>query len=517
VKKLIIITACYLILFMLQGCFPTEMVRIQSDIDSVPKEIKGNFMKVYLNDGGLYVLDDWLIDDQVRLLMGTGKFYNMQRKGGSSGEDVSQQYSISFDDITLVETNKLRFHAGNLAAISIVGVPLALTAFYCITDPKACFGSCPTFYAFHDDDWQLVAEGFSSSILPVFEKKDVDMLYWTKNKDRNFSLKLTNEALETHAIRYAGIIAFPKEEGKRVFATAQGEFRRMENLLSPGECIAPEGNCIADVKEMDHRERFSKAGSQNLAEKEEVVFSFNNPGGKNPGLLISTRQTLLTTYLFYQGLAYTGNYTGYYMSSIENGNNRMKKQVERLWDKLGGIEIYMKTAEGKWQLVEVVEEMGPIAADVHLVKLPVNAPANVTLKLKMTRGLWRIDYLALGEICEEATPVVLNPEAVWNKGMQDEESLQLLNDTTKYLVTFPGDQYRLDYTLPDDRDYEIFLNTKGYYLEWMRDEWLAEQDLVKAKLMLAFPGLFMRKVARAFKNSESQMEDIFWGSRYVQN
>ena len=34
--------------------------------------------------------------------------------------------------------------------------------------------------------------------------------------------------------------------------------------------------------------------------------------------------------------------------------------------------------------------------------------------------------------------------------------------------------------------------------------------------MFAFPGLFMRKAAKEFKKTEAEMEDHFWGSRYVQ-
>ncbi len=399
----------------------------------------------------------------------------------------------------------------------LVGVPYSITAIYCISDPKACFGSCPTFYALNGENWQLVAEGFSSSILPVFEKADIDMLYHIKNEGTDFQLKLTNEALETHVIRHADVLAFPHEEGMRIFATEAGTFYKVRNLLSPASCQAAEGSCLPKVSDMDHLERFSTAGLKSLAEKEEIIVSFSNKKDDSTGLIIGMRQTLLTTYLFYQGLAYTGDHTGYFISCIENGNRQMKNRVNKLWDKLGGIEVWMKTETGKWEPVEVLDEMGPIAADVHLVKLPGHLPANATFKLKMTRGLWRIDYLALGQLCGEASPVVLYPEAVWKENAPDPEALQLLNDTAGYLVTFPGDELLIDYSLPDDRDYELFLHSKGYYLEWMRDEWLPEQHLGKARLMYAFPGMFLRKATKGFKKSEAEMENVFWGSRYVNN
>jgi 3-deoxy-D-manno-octulosonic acid (KDO) 8-phosphate synthase len=88
----------------------------------------------------------------------------------------------------------------------------------------------------NDGNWQLVAEGFSSSILPAFEKSDIDMLYKTKNTGDTLSVKITNEALETHMTKYANLLAFPQNEGEKVFATQRGEFYRMENLVPPLVC-----------------------------------------------------------------------------------------------------------------------------------------------------------------------------------------------------------------------------------------------------------------------------------------
>jgi hypothetical protein len=483
---------------------------------------KNKFLKVHINDGSLYVLDNWVNDSINDVLYGQGIYYNFKRdlissKPKSAVMSDDTQFKICYDEISLIETNLMKFHGGKLASITIVGVPLAIFASYCIINPKACFGSCPTFYTMNDGNWNLVAEGFSSSILPVFEKKDIDMLFWTKNEENKLTIKLTNEALETHVIRYANLLAIPHEEGKRVFAATDGEFYSTKNPVSPLMCSDEHGNCLEKVEKMDHIERFSMADSENLAKREELVFSFDNEKGKKLGLIIGSRQTLLTTYLFYQGLAYSGNYAGFYAASIQNGNKLIKNRVQKLWDKLGGIEIYFKNQSGNWEKIEQIEEMGPIATDVHLIKLPSDIPANATFKLRMTKGLWRIDYLALTEVLSTVTPLTIQPNEIERDGKSDIEALRLLNDTTSYFITWPGDVYLLNYKLPGKSSYEFFLQTKGYYLEWMRDEWLAEQDIKKARFMFAFPGLYMRKAAVEFKKSEADMENVFWGSRYVQN
>lgn len=521
-KHSVIIIISIVSLFLLNNCMPTKVVRELNTPGKFTANSKVKFLKVHMNDGSLFILDDWEINTISKTISGTGSCYNYKRDKISmmikrAESNSVEVYNIGWDDVSLIETNQLLYNSGNLAAIMIPGVPLAILAAYCAINPKACFGSCPTFYTMNNGQWSLVAEGFSSSILPVFEKEDIDMLYWTENCSNRITVKLTNEALETHVIRYVNLQVFPKSNNSRIFSTQEGEFYRVKNLQAPVKCEGMEGNCLDKVILMDHDDRYSMTDSDNLAKKEELIFSFRNNGIENPGLVISSRQTLLTTYLFYQGLAYSGNFAGYFASGIENGNKQMKNQVEKLWDKLGGIEVYLKQESGKWLKIDEIEEMGPIATDSHLVKLPAGLPPNATLKIRMTQGLWRIDYLALGNMVEKVCPITIHPDLVTRENNTDPESLALLSDTTNYLITYPGDEYMINFTLPDNGKYDFFLQTKGYYLEWMRDEWLAEQDLRKARFMFAFPGLYMRKAAKDFKKTEAAMENHFWGSRYVKN
>jgi hypothetical protein len=89
-------------------------------------------------------------------------------------------------------------------------------------------------------------------------------------------------------------------------------------------------------------------------------------------------------------------------------------------------------------------------------------------------------------------------------------------DTARSLVTLPGDEYDLIFRLPADPGrYELFLESRGYYLEWMRQEWLAEEDLPSAARMLFDPSGALRAHAAAYKQREPELERLFWNSRYV--
>ena len=80
----------------------------------------------------------------------------------------------------------------------------------------------------------------------------------------------------------------------------------------------------------------------------------------------------------------------------------------------------------------------------------------------------------------------------------------------------PGDRFDLVYILPTgDIEYDVFLESRGYYLEWMRNEWMAEEDPVKAALMFRYPEMALSYLAPRFKELEPDMEAHFWSSRYA--
>ena len=65
-------------------------------------------------------------------------------------------------------------------------------------------------------------------------------------------------------------------------------------------------------------------------------------------------------------------------------------------------------------------------------------------------------------------------------------------------------------------EYELFLESRGYYLEWIRDEWVADEDLSRATMIFLNPELALRKLAPEFKQVEAEIEELFWNSRYAQ-
>ncbi|MGH7678387.1 MAG: hypothetical protein ACRENU_07980, partial [Gemmatimonadaceae bacterium] len=431
---------------------------------------KSPYLKAHMRSGDVYVLTTWRVDSALRVVSGSGKRYDLNRRA-----DTATLHVVKLDSVALFESNVLQPH-GSVTALAVVSVLSAATTFACAANPKACFGSCPTFYLGDGADALLEAEGFSASVAPSLEATDVDALYRARPTSRRFELRMTNEALETHVVRAARVLAVHRPAGARVFAAASGEFWTATTPVPPSRCSAGEGDCLAAVTAFDDSERFSLADSTNLAAREMIELEFPHVAGDTLGLVISSRQTLLSTFLLYQTLAYMGTRASDWLAALER-NDGLRGRANNVADVLGGIEVQALDGRGRWRPVAEIVETGPLATDTKVIPLPSLPEGASRLRLRLTRGAWRINYLALASLRRAPAPEVLEPKQIIRGGREDADALRRLRDTTIALVTLPGDEYVLVYELPERfEEYELFLQSRGYYLEWMREQWLAEEN-----------------------------------------
>lgn len=516
-----LLPALFVILIFNTRC-ATTLIRELRRPPVTPADSSINDVKVHMKDGSLYVLDILDMDNNSDTAYGFGTYYDKYRdvirtNTDPSGQSIDERFSIALPDIALVEVNQIKNRmTGKIVGISLVSAATIGITAYCLANPKACFGSCPTFYSWDGTDTTLMAEGFSSSILRKYETDDIDMLYLAHPTGNTFDIKLTNEALETHIIRYANIMILPRGDGERVFATEKGEFFQTSDIHTPLSCKTPEGDCLEQLRSMDKKERYSQSDPHNLIAKESIELTFTNVPGDEIGLILGCRQTFMTTYLFYQGLAYLGRSAGYFAARIESGDKLAQRKFDRIKDLLGPIEVFFQDSGGRWIRAGQISESGPIASDVHLLRLPVTGSEEVKIKLRMTKGLWRIDYAALGRLGKETDPIIVEPSAVIAKNNSDAGTVPLLQDPQTPLITLPGDAFEIKYSIPDvGGDYDLFLKSRGYYLEWIRETWLEEENHFKAAVFFGFPGLYLRHAGNDFKKVESVLEESFWNSRYV--
>ena len=474
------------------------------------------FLKAHLKNGDVCIFTDhWIVDQSTNILSGIGHRYDFNRNSKYSGP-----VSIPVDSVAIFETNtKIENpEASRVRALAILAGIDAAMSIYCLANPKACFGSCPTFYLNDKSPLSYAdAEGFSSAISPSMEYGDIDALDCRHLEGGSFSITMKNEALETHCVNNVGVYAYPVSEGERVYQTPGDEFFLCKKTYPISLAMAPEGNVSSMLDSADRKERFSLSDSVDLNSREEIILEFDHMNSKDSlGLLLYFRQTLMTTYFIYSAIGYMGDEVGDIFSKLEESSTLVNTVKNGIRQQLGDIDVYIWDYSGKrWVRESGFYETGPIAVNKQMMPLPawVKGPV-VKIRLVLYNGLWRLDYAALTEISRRVKPELYAPSAVMNKGQADTSALAALLSPDRHLVTMPGNEFTLLYDLPSNPgNYDLFLYSKGYYLEWMRQHWIQDKDIAKLGQMIRSPQRYLKREASNYKKYEKTMEETFWNSR----
>jgi hypothetical protein len=479
------------------------------------------YLKAHIINGDVFIFDDsWQLDTIHWNISGNGTHYDINRKPIQQGS-----LKVHLDSISLFETNKKlkKPESERITALAILLGANAITAGYCIINPKACFGSCPTFYVNENDDFRHSdAEGFSNAILPSLSYFDIDAIGKHQIPGHTFSLTMKNEALETHCVKNVQLLAYPILHHQRVHHTRNDQFFLCEQQYLPTKATAPEGNILPLLLSPDKNERFSMADEKNLNSREHILLEFSNlPTSNQLGLELHFRQTLMTTYFIYSALGYMGDRFSDYLSGIEH-NAKARNQVKKgIKDELGDIDIYTwNDLTTSWEFQGGVYETGPIAINKQLVPLSISSPSShLKIKIVLNKGLWRMDYASLTQIMSEVQPIAISPHEVTINEKKSMTAYEHLLNPEKHLISMPGDAFKLHYTLPQtnlpqtNSQYELFIRSGGYYLEWMREEWLKEKNLLKLYQMVYRPAAYLKKETSNYKTYEKTMEDVFWNSK----
>jgi hypothetical protein len=506
--------AAVAVLFAGACSIPVREPRLHEASAPPPRTEKAPELKVHMKSGELLVLTEWTASPGGDRISGRGRFFDPAR--ASQGEPGWHDVAVA--DVALLETNAPEsIRSLGLGIIATTTALLGSITGACAISPKSCFGSCPTFYledARGREPDRPQAEGFSESIARVLEARDLDALLVTRPPGSEVALVMRNEALETHAVRRVRLVAAPRPEGGRVLAGPGDRLFAAGPLVPPLECRAPEGDCGPALAALDGADRASETDGRDLAAREIVELRFP-PASGTLGVAIAARHTLLSTFLFYQTMAYTGRRSGTVLAAMERGGPEAGRRALGMARALGGIEVEVREGGGAWRPAGTFDEAGPIAGDLRVVPFEAGGSGPIGVRLRLARGHFRIDAVALARLGGEIAPVRVEPLAVERGRSRDERALALLRDGERHLVTRAGDAYRLRFRLPEGgAPFELFLESEGFYYEWMREEWLAEEDVGLAALAVLDPREALRRLAPLYKEREGGLERSFWKSRF---
>lgn len=467
--------------------------------------------RLHMRDGSVYACTRWT--HQGGVIEGEGALYNAERVRVREGT-----FSVRREEVSLIETteSEIRGTDGAIAAMSVVSAASLSVSAFCLSNPKSCFGSCPTFYVPRGGGWTIQAEGFSTSIARTLEADDVDDLPDAVPVDGTVTLAMRDEALETHVTRRVALRVVEGPAG----TTPYRELAR-ERYLALGATRAPEGcsdeAVCRSLAARDGDEHTPGSDGEDLARKTSVTLRYAAPGSARVALALTARNSLMNTYVFYHLLALHGRRAPEFLASIERGDPDSLRALAEYDRLLGGVDVDVRQGRDAWQRVGTLPYIGPIARATRAVGFTLNdATQPVEVRLTFARSHWRLDAARLGPwVASDLSAQTVWPEVTDTRGAARDDVALSLRGEGDPLVTQPGDEYTLRFRVGAPRDgVGYFLHARGYYHEWLREVWLRDENLPLARTYVREPERALRELAAEFHRAEPAMESLFEASRF---
>jgi len=465
--------------------------------------------KLHLWDGRLLVVEGYrVVGDDVT---GVGVAYDPDRVLVGQGS-----FTVPIRAIALVETSEL-IADPRMATLAVVTAASLVATAACIMNPKACFGSCPTFYVPGGGGWHLQAEGFSSSIARSLAAEDTDALVDARPVDGTIVVAMRNEALETHVVQGLRLLVVDGPADSTVLLTHDNRFAALGRTVPPRECAGSPDTCDL-LSERDGREFKPQSDGHDLASRDELVLRFDAPGNREVGVVVMLRNSLMSTFVLYHLIALQGSHYGDFLAAIERRDLAVLAAVNGFERTLGPVEVAIRQRDEAWRAVGEIPYIGPIALGVRVVPARVeHADEAYEVRLRYARAHWRFEAVRAGSLMARDLVAREVAASVQVSGRFD---ARMVSDQMRGrgagLVMQPGDEVRFRFMVPQSAGSQAyFLRSRGYYYEWMRREWLREENVPLASALLADPATALRTLAPQFRVVEPRMDAVFEASRYT--
>jgi hypothetical protein len=479
-------------------------------------------LKVHLADGRTAIFTRGATID-ARAVSGDGQLYPLNPTG-----DAVNVARVSLDSVVGVET----FEGKLLTAPTIVvsAAATAITAAGTIALLKVLFGSCPTVYADTGAGPVLEAEGFSYSIAPLLEQRDVDPLRVRPDADGMIRLELRNEALETHYINTIELTAVRHAAGARVMPDQSNHTVAVSGIRpfdvardragrDVGAVLgAPDGSVFSsDPRTVD------AAHAGDLDDWIDLE-ARDLPPGDSIAVVLRLRNSLLSTVLLYDGMLSGRDAPEWLDDKLARISTAV--DLSSWYTRTMGLRGSVDDARASGASFDArLGDVGPLAFRDVALMLPRSRrnASTVRVRLRFVADDWRIDYAAVGaRTSRPATTTialhrVLAPlRAGDTTATADTAALGALRETDgRYLQTSPGQRMTLEFDARStaaggDSATTYLIAWQGWYREWIRGQWLAEPQRTADWM----PGdSVVVSALRRWRGRQPEMERAFYSTR----
>lgn len=395
--------------------------------------------------------------------------------------------SVPLDSVAAMETWDPKVNVG----ASIVGTALGVGAgaLAAAALAVALFGSCPTIYTDSGGAVRLEAESFSYSIAPLFERRDVDPLRARPGPDGRLVLEVRNEALETHYINHLEVLAIAHRPSELVLPGRDDHPVALDGLVAP---LAATDRARRDVQALVVAEdgrvfatdegTLAAASARDPMDHLELTFDASAAAGDSVALVLSLRNSLLNTVLFYDvmlggGGARALDWMGRDLGRIDNA-----VAMARWYGRHMGLKVEA-WQDGRWVQVASVGDAGPIAwrrLAVPVARSGGPRDSRMRLRLSYVADQWRIDRVALATALRppavRRVPVAAVGDA--SGATSDADAVERLRaPDARYVMTTPGTRFYAHFAVGTPAPGETITTmvaAQGYYTEWVRGDWLRQ-------------------------------------------
>lgn len=429
-------------------------------------------VKAHLVDGSVVVFDKGIsvLNDEI---IGEGYRYDLKL------ERQAEVTSIKLDQVAAMESFQTPLSSGATAAATtgatagggIAGLGLL----------KFVFGSCPTTYSLAGEEPILEAESFSYAIAPGFESRDIDRLGISSDTRGSVTLEMRNEALETHYINHVALLAVPHAAHEFVVTDERRRPLVVSELRAALSATDNSGRNVTSLlaaadgdtwRASD--ERLQRVSADDL--RDSLTLTFDAPDDGRGALVLRLRNSLLNTVLLYDVMLAGQGFRALDWMSQDLARLKDRWQLARWYRSTMGLQVAVRNGD-RWKHVASFDDTGPIAWKDIAVALPRTREKTITVRLTFVSDNWRIDHAALGTLARVAkfatVPLQQITDAV--DAQHHAAERDLADDDKRYVITQPGDSMRLSFdadALSADSQHTYFLSARGYYIEWMRRDWL---------------------------------------------
>ncbi|MGB5580821.1 MAG: hypothetical protein WBM68_09680 [Woeseia sp.] len=453
------------------------VVKVRSlQVESVEAQQGDSFLvespvKAHLVDGSVVIFDKGMsvLNDEI---IGEGYRYDLKL------QRQQQVTSIKLADVAAMESFQTPLNSGATAAATTGATAGGGAAGLGLL--KLVFGSCPTTYSLAGDEPVLEAESFSYAIAPGFESLDIDRLGIATDTRGIVALEMRNEALETHYINQVELLAVPHAAHESVFTDAKRRPLVVHSLRPPVSATDNSGLHVEEVLAVADGDAW-RASNERLQQvstadfNDSLILTFDSPLDAPAALVLRLRNSLLNTVLLYDVMLAGQGFRALDWMGRDLTRLKDRWQLARWYRNTMGLHVAVREGE-RWREVASFDDTGPIAWKDIAVALPRTRNKTITVRLSFVSDNWRIDQASLATLARvakfETVPLLQITDALDARHLAAERDLAA--DDKHYVITQPGEHFRLafdaDALATEDRTF--FLSARGYYIEWMRRDWL---------------------------------------------